>query len=187
MAYGCGGIFLSVFIVGLILTICQFDKRHYKILRNVYVPTIDGYSEIDVLLLHETGIYVFESKNLSESVYGDEKHPQWQRNKTNGEKSPIPNPILQNKRHIDCLCVFLNQNKYQFRAFSMIVFGNKSKLKYIPENKSLTSIHEICNLEIELVKKMQAEQIFYSAETIDDWCRMLLPYTQLSEEEKRLI
>lgn len=166
-------------------TACQFDKRHYKILRNVYVPTIDGYSEIDVLLLHETGIYVFESKNLSGSVYGDEKHPQWQRYKTNGEKSPIPNPILQNKRHIDCLCVFLNQNKYQFRAFSMIVFGNKSKLKYIPENKSLTSIHEICNLEIELVKKMQAEQIFYSAETIDDWCRMLLPYTQLSEEEKK--
>lgn len=103
---------------------CQFDKRHYKILRNAYVPTIDGYSEIDVLLLHETGIYVFESKNLSESVYGNEKHPQWQRYKTNGEKSPIPNP-------------------------------------------------------------MQAEQIFYSAETIDDWCRMLLPYTQLSEEEKK--
>ena len=51
---------------------------------------------------------------------------QWQRYKTNGEKSPIPNP-------------------------------------------------------------MQAEQIFYSAETIDDWCRMLLPYTQLSEEEKRLM
>ncbi len=124
LAYGCGGIFLSVFIVGLILTICQFDERHYKILRNVYVPTIDGYSEIDVLLLHETGIYVFESKNLSESVYGDEKHPQWQRYKTNGEKGPIPNP-------------------------------------------------------------MQAEQIFYSAETIDDWCRMLLPYTQLSEEEKK--
>ncbi|WP_297697917.1 nuclease-related domain-containing protein [uncultured Fibrobacter sp.] len=164
---------------------CQFDKRHYKILRNVYVPTIDGYSEIDVLLLHETGIYVFESKNLSGSVYGDEKHPQWQRYKTNGEKSPIPNPILQNKRHIDCLCVFLNQNKYQFRAFSMIVFGNKSKLKYIPENKSLTSIHEICNLEIELLKKMQAEQIFYSVETIDEWCKKLLPCTMLSEEEKQ--
>ena len=164
---------------------CQFDERHYKILRNVYVPTVDGYSEIDVLLLHETGIYVFESKNLSGSVYGDEKHPQWQRYKTNGIKDPIPNPILQNKRHIDNLCVFLKQNKYQFRAFSMIVFGNKSKLKYIPENKSLTSIHEICNLEIELVKKMQSEQNFYSAETIDDWCRKLLPYTQLSEEEKQ--
>ena len=164
---------------------CQFDKRHYKILRNVYVPTIDGYSEIDVLLLHETGVYVFESKNLSGSVYGDEKHPQWQRYKTNGEKGSIPNPILQNKRHIDCLCVFLNQNKYQFRTFSMIVFGNKSKLKYIPENKSLTSIHEICNLEIELVKKMQAEQNFYSVETIDEWCKKLLPCTMLSEEEKQ--
>ena len=164
---------------------CLYDGRHYKLLRNVYIPVLSGYTEIDVLLLHESGIYVFESKNLSGSVYGDENHHQWQRYKPNGEMDRIPNPIMQNDNHIEALCNFLKQNKYQFRAFSIIVFGNKSKLKYIPENKSLTSIHEICNLEIELVKKMQSEQNFYSAETIDDWCRKLLPYTQLSEEEKQ--
>ena len=65
---------------------CQFDGRHYKLLRNVYVPVHGGFSEIDVLLLHETGAYVFESKNLSGSIYGDNDHSQWQRYKTNGER-----------------------------------------------------------------------------------------------------
>ena len=47
------------------------------------------------------------------------------------------------------------------------------------------SIHEIYTLEIDLINKMQSEQNFYSAETLDEWCRKLLPYTQLSEEEKQ--
>ncbi len=91
---------------------CQFDARHYKILRNVYVPVSDGYSEIDVLLLHETGVYVFESKNVSGSVYGDENHPQWQRFKSNSEKDFFPNPIMQNEGHINALCDFLQLDKF---------------------------------------------------------------------------
>lgn len=76
-------------------------------------------------------------------------------------------------------------NKYQFRVFSIIVFGVKAKLKAVPENTSLMSIYEVYNLETDLVKKMMAEKVFYSAETIDSWCRKLLPYTQLSDDEKK--
>lgn len=169
-----------------VYTACQFDKRHYKILRNVYIPQKRGnYTEIDVLLLHETGVYVFESKNLSGSVYGDMDHLQWQRYKKNGDKEFIPNPIRQNEGHIRALCEYLNQNKYQFCVFSMIVFGTKSNLKFVPEDTSLMSIHDIYNLEMDLIKKMQSRQSFYSANTIDAWCKKLLPCTMLSEEEKQ--
>lgn len=169
-----------------VYTACQFDKRHYKILRNVYIPQKRGnYTEVDVLLLHETGVYVFESKNLSGSVYGDMDHLQWQRYKKNGDKEFIPNPIRQNEGHIRALCEYLNQNKYQFRVFSMIVFGTKSNLKFVPEDTSLMSIHDIYNLEMDLIKKMQSRQSFYSANTIDAWCKKLLPCTMLSEEEKQ--
>lgn len=166
-------------------TACQFDGRYYKILRNVYVPVLGGYSEIDVLLLHETGVYVFESKNVVGSIYGDENHPQWQRYKSKSEKDFIPNPVMQNEGHIKALCEFLQLNKYQFRVFSIIVFGVKAKLKAVPENTSLMSIYEVYNLETDLVKKMMAEKVFYNAETIDSWCRKLLPYTQLSDDEKK--
>ena len=47
------------------------------------------------------------------------------------------------------------------------------------------SIHEIDNLEVDLIKKMQSEDDFYSAETINEWGKKLYPYTQLSEEEKQ--
>ena len=70
-----------------IYTACQYDKRHYRILRNVYIPKRNGeFSEIDVLLLHETGVYVFESKNLSGSIYGDADKPHWLRYRKNREK-----------------------------------------------------------------------------------------------------
>lgn len=165
---------------------CELDKRHYKLLRNVYIPKQNGnYSEIDVLLLHETGVYVFESKNLSGSVYGDMEHLQWQRYKKNGDKEYIPNPIKQNEGHIRALCDFLGQNKYQLRSFSMIVFGSKSQLKFVPNDTVLTSIHEVYNLEMDLIRKMQAQQEFYSVETIDEWCKKLLPCIMLSEEEKQ--
>ena len=163
---------------------CLYDGRHYKLLRNVYIPVLGGYTEIDVLLLHESGIYVFEGKNLLGSVYGDENHHQWQRYKPNGEMDRIPNPIMQNDNHIEALCNFLKQNKYQFRAFSIIVFGEKANLKYIPDNKSLMSIHEIGNLKTDLINKIKSEKNFYSAETINEWGKKLYPYTQLSEEEK---
>ena len=166
-------------------TACQFDGRYYKILRNVYVPVRGGYSEIDVLLLHETGVYVFESKNVSGSVYGDENHPQWQRFKSNSEKDFFPNPIMQNEGHINALCDFLQLDKFQFRVFSIIVFGLKSKLKAVPENTSFMSIYEVYNLETDLVKKMMSEKVLYNAETIDLWCKKLLPCTLLTEEQKK--
>ena len=166
-------------------TACQFDGRYYKILRNVYVPVRGGFSEIDVLLLHETGVYVIESKNVVGSIYGDENHPQWQRYKSKTEKDFIPNPVMQNDRHIKALCEFLQLNKYQFRVFNIIVFGVKAKLKAVPENTSLMAIYEVYNLETELVKKMMAEKVFYNAETIDSWCKNLLPCTLLTEEQKK--
>lgn len=165
---------------------CEYDKRYYKLLRNVYIPKPNGkYSEIDVLLLHETGVYVFESKNLSGTVYGDYKHPQWERYKKNGEKDFIVNPIKQNEGHINALCNYLQLNKYQLRAFNMVVFGSKAELKYIPENSSFNSIHEIYNLEMELIKKMTSQKNFYSQKTIDSWCSLLVPCMMIPKEEKQ--
>lgn len=42
-----------------------------KFLFNCYVPKTDEKTtEIDVIMLHETGIYVFESKNYSGWIFG---------------------------------------------------------------------------------------------------------------------
>ncbi len=49
-----------------------------RILRNIYVPTDDGRTtEIDVLLITQKGIVVFESKNYSGWIFGNEADSQW--------------------------------------------------------------------------------------------------------------
>lgn len=45
-----------------------------RILTNVYLPKGNGETtEIDLIYIHETGIYVLESKNYSGWIFGDEK------------------------------------------------------------------------------------------------------------------
>ena len=169
-----------------IYTACKYDKRHYRILRNVYIPKRNGeFSEIDVLLLHETGVYVFESKNLSGNIYGNADKLHWLRYRKNGEKDFIPNPIKQNEGHINYLRDFLKQDRYKFRVFSLIVFGLNAKLNAIPEDSSFTTTHEIFNLEMDLIKKFEAGFNFYSPEIIDSWSKALIPCTMLSEDQKR--
>lgn len=51
----------------------NFFGRKGKILRNIYIPKENGEtSEIDLLYITQKGIFVFESKNYSGWVFGDE-------------------------------------------------------------------------------------------------------------------
>lgn len=49
-----------------------------KFIFNCYLPKADGETtEVDVILLHESGIYVFESKNYSGWIFGNESQTFW--------------------------------------------------------------------------------------------------------------
>lgn len=53
-------------------------RGHKRFLFNVYIPKEDGSTtEIDVILLHESGVYVFESKNFSGWIFGSESQKYW--------------------------------------------------------------------------------------------------------------
>ena len=46
---------------------------------NLYLPTKnkDKFSEIDVIMIHYSGIYIFESKNLKGWIFGNENNRFW--------------------------------------------------------------------------------------------------------------
>ena len=49
-----------------------------RYLFNLYIPKENGETtELDVVLLHESGIYVFESKNYSGWIFGTETQRYW--------------------------------------------------------------------------------------------------------------
>jgi len=102
-----------------------------KLLTNVYIPKEDGTTtEIDLIMIDDTGIYVFESKNYSGWIFGDEKDKMWTQSLGNRQKYKFFNPIMQNKGHIKALCNVLPEiDKNLFRSY--IVFSERCKLKKI--------------------------------------------------------
>ena len=83
-----------------------------KFIFNCYLPKADGETtEVDVILLHESGIYVFESKNYSGWIFGNESQTFWTQTLPSGkgksQKSRFFNPIMQNAGHIKQLKAFL--------------------------------------------------------------------------------
>jgi hypothetical protein len=76
-------------------------KGYHKTILNCYLPNgQDKMTEIDLIFIHETGIYVLESKNYSGWIFGKEEDKHWTQTFTNGKKVSFYNPVIQNKTHI---------------------------------------------------------------------------------------
>lgn len=75
-----------------------------KILMNLQIPTGDGRTtEIDLLLIHETGLYVFEMKHYKGTIYGKTSDQKWTQYFRTSPNSHFYNPIRQNQYHINAL------------------------------------------------------------------------------------
>jgi len=115
--------------------------RKGKILRNIYLPKDNGEtSEIDVIYICQKGIFIFESKNYSGWIFGDEKSPYWTASLPNGKKNKFYNPIMQNKTHLKWMSFCIGA---EVPLFSIIVFSERCELKKI----------EITSTEIKVIKR----------------------------------
>lgn len=116
------------------LKLVKLFGRDGKVLRNVYVPKDNGEtSEIDVLFITQKGVFVFESKNYSGWVFGDEKSTYWTVMLPNKEKNRFYNPIKQNRTHIKWLGNYVGGD---VPLFSIIVFSERCELKKVTVESS---------------------------------------------------
>ena len=152
-----------------------------KILRNVYIPAEDGKtSEIDVLFITQKGLIVFESKNYSGWIFGNEADSQWTASLPNKEKHRFYNPVRQNRGHIK----WLNKCAGDIPMYSVIVFSERCELKKITvSSKNVWVIQR--NQTNSIVRQIwkEAEDVLME-EQVDSLYEKLKPYTKVSEEVK---
>ena len=163
-----------------------FEKDGARFLFNSYLPRSDeGTTEIDVLMIHKSGIYVFESKNYSGWIFGSEKAKTWTQVLPQGRgksrKEHFLNPLLQNKLHIKCLKELLTGDAL---VHSVIVFSERCTLKKV----------EVTNPDVYVIRRMDVEECVrhiglkagecLKQEKIDDIYEKLYPYSQVSEAVK---
>lgn len=71
-----------------------------KILMNLNIPVdAEKTTEIDLALIHETGIYLFEMKHYKGTIYGDADRENWTQYFKTTENQSFKNPIYQNEYH----------------------------------------------------------------------------------------
>ena len=111
------------------LKLVQLFGRKGKVLRNVYLPKDNGEtSELDVIFITQKGIFVFESKNYSGWIFGDEKSKNWTSMLPNRQKNQFYNPIMQNRTHLRWMKQFVGDD---IPLFSIIVFSERCELKKV--------------------------------------------------------
>lgn len=152
---------------------------NYKILRNLNIGT---HCEIDLVWIHETGIYVFESKNISGLICGNENSNQWHQTLNNRLKKQLYNPIFQNNGHINALKRILGNNYFYC---SIIVFSERCVLDEIPSNTHSRIITKRNYLKSKLTEKITSEQSKLSIAQIEALYQKLLPYTYASQDIKQ--
>ena len=109
------------------LKLVQLFGRKGRTLRNLYVPKDNGEtSEIDLVYVTQKGIFVFESKNYSGWIFGDEASQYWTVSLPNGQKNRFYNPIKQNRTHLKWLGAFVGA---EIPLFSIVVFSERCELK----------------------------------------------------------
>lgn len=158
-----------------------------RYLFNLYLPKEDGETtELDVVLIHESGIYVFESKNYSGWIFGTESQQYWTQTlpagKGRSQKRQFFNPIFQNKGHLKWLQVFLSDQTLPF--YSYIVFSDRCTLKNITLTTGEHFVVNRYDLLPGIQKNIAKTGTQLSPDKIDILAQKLYPLTQIEEAKK---
>ena len=158
-----------------------------RLYRNLIVPTGPRSrletTEIDVVLLHPSGIYVIESKNYSGWIFGKADQRNWTVCLNRNTKERVPNPIRQNNGHISALMRVLNLPREAF--VSLIVFSERCELKRIPDDTdSMLIIHR--NRIVKMIKETSDRRgVIFTSEQMEDYRRALDSVSTLSTADAR--
>ena len=101
-------------------------KRDYHLFKDVTLPTEDGTTQIDHIIVSKFGVFVLETKNMRGWILGSCNQKMWTQ-KIYKHSSKFQNPLRQNYKHTQTLESMLELPAESVR--SVIVFVGDSKFK----------------------------------------------------------
>ncbi len=166
----------------------RFLEGEKIFLFNAYLPREEGTTEVDVIMLHETGVYVFESKNYGGWIFGTDNQRTWTqtfpKGKGKSHKEHFFNPIMQNELHLKWLRKQIQDTSIPM--YSYIVFSNRCVLMNIKmtSNDGRHRVLNRRNVLNDVYRTVQNTGKHISAEKLMGIYDQLYPFTQVSKAEK---
>jgi restriction system protein len=121
------------FIVNLLARF-QLDPSVYHLMKNVTLPTEDGSTQIDHIIVSVHGVFVVETKNMRGWIFGHAHQKLWTQ-QIFKHKNKFQNPLHQNYKHIKTIEALSGLNDKQIH--SVIVFVGSSQFK-TPQPENVT-------------------------------------------------
>ena len=105
----------------------RFSSEAYHLLNNVTLPTEDGTTQIDHILVSRYGVFVFESKHYRGWIFGNVGATQWTQ-VLYRKHYKFQNPIHQNRKHVATVAKLLDFLPPQ-HIRSVVVFTGDATFK----------------------------------------------------------
>ncbi|WP_347880469.1 nuclease-related domain-containing protein [Vibrio alginolyticus] len=112
------------FLVNCLLS--KLPESDYTLIKDVTLPTSDGTTQVDHIVVSRYGIFVVETKNMKGWIFGSARQKQWTQ-KIYRHSSKFQNPLHQNYKHIKALETLLGCSEEHLH--SVIVFIGDSTFK----------------------------------------------------------
>lgn len=125
----------------VVLKLLKAGINPKAIFHDLYIQKPNGtYTQVDVAVATKVGLIVFEVKDYSGWIFGNEHQKYWTQLLAYGkEKHRFYNPVMQNAGHIQAIRQCLPQNP-GIPIYSVIVFFGSSEFKDITCNAENTFI-----------------------------------------------
>lgn len=108
------------------------NKNEYHLIKNATLPTENGTTQIDHIIVSIYGVFVVETKNMKGWIFGSPNQKTWTQ-KIFKHTNKFQNPLHQNYKHTKTLESLLGLNDNQIH--SVIVFIGDSTFKTeMPDN-----------------------------------------------------
>lgn len=118
------------FLVNRLLA--KLPKVEYTTIKDVTLPTGDGTTQIDHIVVSKFGIFVVETKNMKGWIFGSAKQKQWTQ-KIYRHTSKFQNPLHQNYKHIKTLESSLGCNPEHIHSL-IVLIGDSTFKTDMPNN-----------------------------------------------------
>ncbi|HHX8659939.1 TPA: NERD domain-containing protein [Vibrio diabolicus] len=112
------------FLVNRLLS--KLPESDYTLIKDVTLPTNDGTTQVDHIVVSRYGIFVVETKNMKGWIFGSARQKQWTQ-KIYRHSSKFQNPLHQNYKHIKALETLLGCSEEHLH--SVIIFIGDSTFK----------------------------------------------------------
>jgi hypothetical protein len=162
----------------------KFEEQGAKFLFNIYVPKKEEETtEIDVLMISNKGLFVFESKNYSGWIFGNDNQKYWYQTLPSGRgrstKEKFYNPVFQNNTHVKYLKSLIGGD---YPIYSIIAFSDRCTLMNVNIKYSKVSVvnrYQVYGI-VSSIYENNLEDVLTN-EQINEIYNIIYPYTQVDD------